>query len=145
MALIRCPECGKEVSDRAPACIHCGCPLTPSVPAVQTAPAQPDRSAELENLRTLAKRAQEANDSAQAAKYYEQILMLDPDDWKATFYVPYYNAHNVKIYQLGEAANRVANCFDPVLRLVKTKVPEGPLQTAALLEISLRVMAFKKC
>ena len=27
MALIKCPECGKEVSDKAPACIHCGCPL----------------------------------------------------------------------------------------------------------------------
>ena len=27
MALIKCPECGKEVSSRAPACIHCGCPL----------------------------------------------------------------------------------------------------------------------
>ena len=27
MALIRCPECGKEVSDKAPACVHCGYPL----------------------------------------------------------------------------------------------------------------------
>ncbi len=27
MALIRCPECGKEISDKAPACIHCGYPL----------------------------------------------------------------------------------------------------------------------
>ena len=27
MALINCPECGKEVSDQAPACIHCGYPL----------------------------------------------------------------------------------------------------------------------
>lgn len=27
MALINCPECGKEVSDQAPACIHCGFPL----------------------------------------------------------------------------------------------------------------------
>lgn len=26
MALIRCPECGKEISDKAPACIHCGHP-----------------------------------------------------------------------------------------------------------------------
>lgn len=25
--LIKCPECGKEVSDKAPACIHCGFPL----------------------------------------------------------------------------------------------------------------------
>ena len=27
MALINCPDCGREVSDRAAACIHCGCPL----------------------------------------------------------------------------------------------------------------------
>lgn len=27
MALIQCPECGKEVSDKAPACVHCGYPL----------------------------------------------------------------------------------------------------------------------
>ncbi len=28
MALIKCPECGKEISDQAPACIHCGFPLS---------------------------------------------------------------------------------------------------------------------
>lgn len=27
MALIKCPECGKEISDKAIACIHCGCPI----------------------------------------------------------------------------------------------------------------------
>lgn len=27
MALINCPECGKEVSNKADACIHCGYPL----------------------------------------------------------------------------------------------------------------------
>lgn len=27
MALIRCPECGREVSSLAPACPHCGYPL----------------------------------------------------------------------------------------------------------------------
>lgn len=27
MALIKCPECGQEISDMAPACIHCGCPI----------------------------------------------------------------------------------------------------------------------
>ena len=27
MALIKCPECGKEVSDRAPSCVNCGCPI----------------------------------------------------------------------------------------------------------------------
>ena len=27
MALIKCPDCGKEISDRAANCIHCGCPI----------------------------------------------------------------------------------------------------------------------
>lgn len=39
MALIHCPECGKEISDKAPACIHCGYPLSPT-PSEAT---EPDR------------------------------------------------------------------------------------------------------
>ncbi|MDR1772486.1 MAG: hypothetical protein LBS02_17905 [Hungatella sp.] len=31
MALINCPECGKEVSNKADVCIHCGCPLDKNV------------------------------------------------------------------------------------------------------------------
>ncbi len=27
MALIKCPECEKDVSDKAQSCINCGCPL----------------------------------------------------------------------------------------------------------------------
>jgi len=27
MALIKCPECGREVSDRVQTCIHCGYPI----------------------------------------------------------------------------------------------------------------------
>ncbi len=28
MALIACPECNKQVSDQAPACPHCGFPIS---------------------------------------------------------------------------------------------------------------------
>jgi hypothetical protein len=35
MALIACSDCGREVSDRAPACPQCGAPI-----AAQAAPAQ---------------------------------------------------------------------------------------------------------
>lgn len=35
MALIKCPECGNEVSDKAPACIHCGYPLQEQQPENQ--------------------------------------------------------------------------------------------------------------
>lgn len=31
MALIKCPECGKDVSDKAIACPNCGCPLSEMV------------------------------------------------------------------------------------------------------------------
>lgn len=27
MALIKCPDCGREVSDKSKQCIHCGCPI----------------------------------------------------------------------------------------------------------------------
>lgn len=27
MAFVKCPECGKEISDKATQCIHCGCPI----------------------------------------------------------------------------------------------------------------------
>ena len=30
MALIKCSECGKEISDKAAACVHCGCPVSVS-------------------------------------------------------------------------------------------------------------------
>jgi|GEM_PF-6303739 len=30
MALIHCVECGKNISDSAAQCIHCGCPYTTS-------------------------------------------------------------------------------------------------------------------
>lgn len=32
MALINCPECGQAVSNQAPACIHCGYPLSEETP-----------------------------------------------------------------------------------------------------------------
>lgn len=31
MALIKCSECGKDVSDTAKSCIHCGCPIEKKV------------------------------------------------------------------------------------------------------------------
>ena len=31
MALIKCPECGREVSDRTTTCIHCGFPFDEEV------------------------------------------------------------------------------------------------------------------
>lgn len=32
MALVACPDCGREVSGRAPACPHCGAPIADASP-----------------------------------------------------------------------------------------------------------------
>lgn len=37
MALITCPECGKEISDKAATCPGCGAPITGSQPVMQDA------------------------------------------------------------------------------------------------------------
>ena len=48
MALIKCEECGKEISDKAAACPHCGCPIpqaqeeSPSVDIAESAAEQPN-------------------------------------------------------------------------------------------------------
>lgn len=39
MALVTCPDCGREISDAAPACIGCGRPMTPSSGTRKQAPA----------------------------------------------------------------------------------------------------------
>ena len=51
MALIKCPECGKEISDKAPACIHCGYPLANTQQNVtETVPPQSSNSIPKENI-----------------------------------------------------------------------------------------------
>ena len=27
MSMIKCPECGKEISDKTKKCLNCGCPI----------------------------------------------------------------------------------------------------------------------
>jgi hypothetical protein len=41
MALIVCPDCGKQVSDQAPACPHCGRPMAQPPPVAPKVPTQP--------------------------------------------------------------------------------------------------------
>ncbi|HEX7122385.1 MAG TPA: zinc-ribbon domain-containing protein [Gemmatimonadaceae bacterium] len=39
MPLIQCPDCGKQISDAAPTCIHCGRPIQQIMQQEQQAPA----------------------------------------------------------------------------------------------------------
>lgn len=36
MAIIKCPECGKEISEHAKSCMYCGYPLEETIPTIST-------------------------------------------------------------------------------------------------------------
>lgn len=105
MALINCPECGNQVSDRALSCPDCGCPIN----TAPIAAPQADVSKEIEKLIILARRSREASDSKNAKKYYDQILIKDPGNWEAIFFSVYFEALECKIIEICSAANSVAN------------------------------------
>lgn len=48
MALINCTECGREVSDKATSCPHCGCPV--SIVSVPVTPSKPVNSKPMEQV-----------------------------------------------------------------------------------------------
>ena len=67
MAMINCPECGKEISDKAAACPNCGCPINGSA-ATNT-----DRSEETAKFIDLAVKAIQGQNSEQVHKYCQQF------------------------------------------------------------------------
>lgn len=89
-----------------------------------------DNREKVNNLLVLAQRAKRTNDSKTAAQYYQQLLLEDPDNWEAAFYTIFYDAHNNKIAQIGEAANRVGNSLTAVFEQINL-LPQEEKQTAA--------------
>lgn len=54
MAIIKCPECGKDVSDKAPYCPHCGVKIAGELPAIAPQPQpQPQREKNKGNRKTM--------------------------------------------------------------------------------------------
>ena len=100
-----------------------------------------DNTAELTNLYQLARRAKNEENSENAAKYYNMILMKDPSSWEAAFYAIYYTALNCKIAQIRSAAISVRNCERGVLLLIREHVPREEQADAVseVLERSKRI------
>ena len=96
-----------------------------------------DTSGELANLYQIARRARDDNNGENAAKYYDMILVKDPNSWEASFYLVYFKATECKIAQIRSAAISVGNCEDSVLRLIRDHVAEDE-QAAAVQEVMLR-------
>lgn len=83
-----------------------------------------DTSDELKNLYEIARRAKDSDNSENATKYYDMILVKDPSSWEANFYVVYYKAMSCTIGQIANAGFSVTNCLPSVLDLVDSNVSE---------------------
>lgn len=98
-----------------------------------------DNSDELANLYQIARRAKDDNNNENAQKYYDMILVKDPNSWEASFYVVYFKAMGCKIGQIQSAAISVNNCIDTVLKLILENVTDPVEQEKAISEVTLRV------
>ncbi len=140
----KCPNCGASIqldNERSEGfCSYCGSKI--KVEEAQKLMIQGtvkvDTSDELANLYQIARRAKDADNSENAHKYYDMILVKDPNSWEATFYVTYYQAMQCKIAGIWSAANSLLNCEAPVLELVKNTVSKGEWENV-ISEIYIRL------
>lgn len=130
MALINCPECGKQISDKAPNCPNCGYPINMSAatPSSNTATAS-------KNLLILAHRAKEEGNAEKASLYYEQILLSDPDCWEAYFYSTYFSALASKKGELYNTVSKIINCEKHTFMLIASNVNSKEEQRDAANEL----------
>lgn len=94
-----------------------------------------DTSDELKNLYEIARRAKDSNNSENATKYYDMILVKDPSSWEANFYSVFFKSMGCKIAEINSAATTMTNCLEPVLDLIKQNVTDAVDQKKAVLEV----------
>ncbi|MBR4148456.1 MAG: TFIIB-type zinc finger domain-containing protein [Bacteroidales bacterium] len=99
-----------------------------------------DISEELKNLYEIARRAKDTDNSENALKYYDMILVKDPSSWEANFYVVYFRAMSCKIAEIRSAATSVSNCLNTVFELVKSTIKDFDQQTKIVSEIYSRCL-----
>lgn len=94
-----------------------------------------DTSDELANLYELARRAKDADNAENAAKYYEMILLKEPTNWEAAFYSVYFQAEQCKLAEVGLACRSIVNCIPSVLQLIHDHVDGEENQIKCLQEV----------
>ena len=71
-----------------------------------------------ENLKTIARQAVDTKDYKKAIKYYEQVLLVDPDNWESFYYL---SLSEACIGTLGTALDGFNACFNVVFPLIKKR------------------------
>lgn len=83
-----------------------------------------DNSQKVDNLYQLAHRSLKEHDFEQAQKYYEQILLEQPDDWEAVFYSAYCKFIGCKVEDIKDNAEIFLNKLETTFLLLKTENEE---------------------
>lgn len=78
-----------------------------------------DNSHKINNLYRLARRAFQEQDYKGAQKYYEQILLEQPDKWEPVFYAAYCKAYDSKIEDIERNVQLLKNKLDSTIIFLK--------------------------
>lgn len=143
---MQCEMCGSTdiiKQDGVYVCQYCGCKYTPEEAKKLLGTVRIDNTEKLANLYQLARRAKDENNTALAAKYYNQIVVENPDDWEAVFYSTYYTAMECKIAEIATAATTITNNFLTVFKLIAENVQEEK-RSDIFAEISTRISALSQ-
>lgn len=97
-----------------------------------------DSSSELQNLYKLARIAKIENNTENAVKYYDQILLKEPNSWEAAYYTVYYKAMNCRLGEIKKFAIYVTNALPRVMNLVKSEIVDSDEQKRIVEEVYSR-------
>lgn len=77
-----------------------------------------DRSDNIEKIYQLARRAREDEDGEAALKYYEMILLENPNDWEAAFYRLLFSTKNCTLAQMENKLYKYADSIESIFQLI---------------------------
>lgn len=98
-----------------------------------------DTSDKIQNYYQIARRAKETGNNEEAGRYYDLILMEQPDSWEATFYTTYFSCMQTKNAGIGNAAIRMNNTVTSVLNMIE-KITDIDKQIRAVEEVSAKAL-----
>ena len=126
-----CPKCGANLELdsglEVAYCMYCRAKVMINS---STNKVKLDKSKDLENLYTLARRAKENDNTEDALKYYEKILVEDPNNWEPTFYSVYYRALNCKVGEIPTVLSNINNCLETIFDLIKETCEKKEISAA---------------
>ncbi len=158
MKQLTCEMCGSThliKQDGVFVCQSCGCKysveeakkmMIEGTVDVSGSTVKVDSTDRLNNLHTLARRAQEENNSEQAQKYYEQIALEEPNDWEANFYKTYYACMQTKIANLGTSCVKLSNIIENTFKLIEQTTFDTSDETNNIVQKQMAyLLVYEKC